>query len=228
MKAYLVDIGRLIKPGEKEFEQYSIVYDKKYGYYDENQYYTKDLYQAMKKVMNYLDSHRKYGIVTEQELPDSVLQDEGVNSLVEVPVQNCDYRIESIVFSAANRNGQIYQNFVINPTELSHYYIDKKELHELVTKGYKQRLIIIDVAPDNSGCSGICCNIADGWFYFDGLNAEEYEDNLPQYLADIPKKARIDAITEAILGIYEDLDEYKEGEAWYYYTFLKNKLNKKK
>ena len=221
MKIYLVDIGTIIMPEEYEFEQYATIYNKKYGYYDENQYYVTSLYKAMKEVMDYLNAHGKYGVVTEQELPDSVLEDENVNSVEEVPVQDCDYSVEAIVFSAANRNGKINQNFVVNPTALSHYYIDKKELHELVAKGYKQGLVNIGIAPDDSGCSGICCNIADSWFYFGDLNTEKYEDNLPQYFANVPEETIIDQITEAIWGIYEDIDNYEEQEAWCYYLYLK-------
>lgn len=227
MKAYLVDIGRLIKPGEKEFEQYSIVYDKKYGYWDRNQYYSDNLYNAMKDIMEYVkNNNRAYGIVTKQEIQDNILEIENVKSISEVPLQldNTDYTEASIVFSACNENGKVKQNFITNPNEPAHYYIDKDELHNLVYKGYKQGLVNIGIAPNDSGCSGICCNIANGWFYFDGKNAENYEDNLTKYLAEIPEETRIDAITEAIWGIYEELDDYEDNEAWYYYMFLKNNV----
>lgn len=37
MKVYLVDVGVLLSKEHEEFEKYAIVYDKRYGYYDEDQ-----------------------------------------------------------------------------------------------------------------------------------------------------------------------------------------------
>lgn len=41
MRVYLIDEGILLTENDKEFESYATVYDKKYGYYDEGQYYVK-------------------------------------------------------------------------------------------------------------------------------------------------------------------------------------------
>ena len=41
MRAYLMDIGILLEKKDAEFESYSVVYDKKYRYFDEDQCYVR-------------------------------------------------------------------------------------------------------------------------------------------------------------------------------------------
>ena len=49
---YLVDCGVLLKEDDSEFECYSTVYDKKYGYYDcgDGQYYSDEPLEKLKAV----------------------------------------------------------------------------------------------------------------------------------------------------------------------------------
>ena len=68
---YLVDLGWLLVIGkDEEAEIYANVYDKKYGYYDTEQYYAFSKKKAIDDAKAYMssDPEGKYAIVTEQEL----------------------------------------------------------------------------------------------------------------------------------------------------------------
>ena len=60
MKAYLVDIGILLDYDDKEFDAYACVYDKRWGYYDTNQYYVPTLEQAKKDAIEKVANCRTY------------------------------------------------------------------------------------------------------------------------------------------------------------------------
>ena len=107
MKAYLVDIGILLSEDDREFENYSIVYDKKYGYYDIDQYYVKDLEEAKKDVKNHINEtdENAYGIISETFLDDDV-------DINDTYVEGETYDVESIVYSLAKINNELKENFV--------------------------------------------------------------------------------------------------------------------
>lgn len=110
--AYLVDLGILIFEGEDEFDAYAIAYDKKYGYYDENQYYTLDREAALQDAQDYLDEEissyidgpRRYAVITETWIEDDITQqdiDDG-----NVPVEDEHYLVEDAIFAKANIDGE--------------------------------------------------------------------------------------------------------------------------
>ena len=107
MNAYLVDEGVLIKKGEREFEQYAIVYDKKYGYYDECQYHVKDLEKAIADANQHINesNYNAYAVVTITSLPDDY--DFGNDWL-----QNEYYGVDAIVYSIARIDGKIIKDFI--------------------------------------------------------------------------------------------------------------------
>lgn len=107
MKAYLVDVGFLLKPNEEEFEFYSCVYDHKYGYYDTNQYYTPTLEQAKKDVQEYIQQTENhiYGVVSLVELSD------------DYDFKDCSdiqehYLVDDIEYSICKINNEIKENFI--------------------------------------------------------------------------------------------------------------------
>ena len=102
--------------------------------------------------------------------------------------------------------------------------INKEELRNNVAFGYKTGIIKIIYANaiEHCGCDGIACQIGNCCFYFAGLETEEYE-NAKDYIANVPENELIDKITDAIIGIHEEIEfEDPDGEGAYYYNFLKD------
>ena len=106
MKAYLVDIGILLDSDDKEFDFYACVYDKKWGYYDINQYYVPTLEQAKEEVKKYVkETENSYGIVSITELEDD-FDFEDCQDIQE------DYLVENIEYSFCNTNNGFEDDFV--------------------------------------------------------------------------------------------------------------------
>lgn len=102
--------------------------------------------------------------------------------------------------------------------------INKEELRNNVAFGYKTGIIKIIYANaiEHCGCDGIACKIGNNCFYFAGLETEEYE-NAKDYIANVPENELINKITDAIIGIHEEIEfEDPDGEGAYYYNFLKD------
>lgn len=106
-KAYLIDVGILLDPSDKEIDAYNTVYDKKHGYYDENQYYKANLQQAIREANDYVNAgvDQTYAIVSETMVPN-------YSKLTDTPVENESYNIENVVYSVAKLNGQVVPNFI--------------------------------------------------------------------------------------------------------------------
>lgn len=103
--AYLIDVGVLIMPGEHDFDAYATAYDKKYGYYDENQWYDFDRDRAIEYARNYVSEgvDCSYGIVSETWLDDSITQQDIDDGNVEVSEK---YLPEDVVFAIAKVGGE--------------------------------------------------------------------------------------------------------------------------
>lgn len=115
---YLVDMGVLIKEGEEEFDAYNSAYDKKYGYYDDNQYYSNENLEKIKilcrKWLEDCKDGNPYAVVSLTQLPDYVVDDlykEG-GTLDELPVEDESYDVGSIVYSIARIDGKIVEDFI--------------------------------------------------------------------------------------------------------------------
>ena len=113
---YCLDIGILLSSDEAEYEAYNSVYDKKYGYYDENQiaYREQDLQKAIDYAKEYVNDgvDMTYAIITFQGILDYEEPfDDGL-------VEGFDYQPEDIYYSIAKINGDIIENFVINTTQV--------------------------------------------------------------------------------------------------------------
>ncbi|MCT7397779.1 hypothetical protein N5B56_01590 [Eubacterium sp. LFL-14] len=107
--ALLVDEGVLLERENKEFESYNKVYDKKYGYYDEGQYYKrlKEKDEVIKDAKKYVEDgvDNTYVVVSKTLLPDEV----DVNT---VDVEDENYYVEDVIYSVAKMDGKIVENFV--------------------------------------------------------------------------------------------------------------------
>ena len=106
MNAYLVEAGVLLNKGDAEFESYNTVYDSKYGYYDEDQYYMQDESTACSNAREYVGAgvDNTYAIVTLIEARDG----SDFNS----EVKNNAYSADMVIYSIAKMNGNIVENFV--------------------------------------------------------------------------------------------------------------------
>lgn len=119
-KVYLVDEGTLLEKSDQEYAAYA-VYDKKYGYYDDDQYLTADLEKAKQACMEYVATSGDwaYGIITEQHVTDDQLsrirqfdQTQDVDDRVELTKVDPDYTPDSVVFSVCKKQGVAIQNFI--------------------------------------------------------------------------------------------------------------------
>lgn len=107
MKAYLIDVGILLSKNDEEFESYAIVYDKKYGYYDEDQFYLPKKEEAMNYAKTYVKDgvDNTYAVISLTELPD------------DFDFTNCElgseyYLLNDVVYSVAKINEKIMENFI--------------------------------------------------------------------------------------------------------------------
>lgn len=107
IRAYLIDEGILLTEENKEFELYATVYDKKYGYYDEGQYYVKNRTEAIKEARKYVEDgvENTYAIVSNTTLPEDFDFDEDC-------VECEEYILDNVIYSIAKLNGKIIENFL--------------------------------------------------------------------------------------------------------------------
>lgn len=107
--AYLIDVGVLLSKDHPDYEGYNMVYDRKYGYFDENQFYEVDKNRAIDYVTQYVNEgvDKTYGVVLKEVLQE----DYSDGDIYELEVDN-DYHIDDIIFSMAKINGKIEENFI--------------------------------------------------------------------------------------------------------------------
>lgn len=107
IEAFLVEEGVLLTEEDKEFESYAIVYNKKYGLYDEAQYYVKEKQKAIEDAKAYVEAgvESTYAIVSTTALPDDFDFENGY-------VEGETYLMEDIAFSIAKIDGKIVENFL--------------------------------------------------------------------------------------------------------------------
>jgi|InofroStandDraft_1065614.scaffolds.fasta_scaffold49638_3 hypothetical protein len=119
-KVYLVDEGTLLEKSDQEYTAYA-VYNKKYGYYDDDQYLTADLEKAKQACMKYVAASGDwaYGIITEQQVTDDQLsqirqyeQTQDMDDRVELSKVHPDYTMDSVVFSVCKKQGVVIQDFI--------------------------------------------------------------------------------------------------------------------
>ena len=123
MKAYLVELGSIIKKGEHEFDFYSKVYDHQYGYYDNCQYYTGNKEKAIEDIRTYCKDHiRNYGILSDAgDIDDDAIakEKEQDTSMTDEEAMRCifisdeHYKTEDVIFSALNSGkDKIVEGFI--------------------------------------------------------------------------------------------------------------------
>lgn len=107
---FLVEYGTLI---DKEECEYYVVYDKKYGYYDENQYFTYNLKEAIDACKDYVSCFpNTYGIIVNQGLQK--LSDEDIENGNYNICDIANYNVENIVYSImSDKERNTLDNFVV-------------------------------------------------------------------------------------------------------------------
>ena len=105
MKAFLIDEGILLSKEDIEFEFYSQVYNRKYGFYDERQYYEQNKETAIINARQYVEDgvESTYAIVSNRGLPDD---------FEDSCIENETYRMEDVIYSIAKINGKIVEDFL--------------------------------------------------------------------------------------------------------------------
>lgn len=121
---YLVDEGVLLEKDHPEYG-YFTGYDKAYGYYDDDQYFTADLERAKRVCMEYVAENEgwTYGIITEQHVTDDQFSQikkfdrtQEADDRVELSKVHPDYTPDSVVFSVCKKQGVVIQDFIKKKT----------------------------------------------------------------------------------------------------------------
>lgn len=104
------DVGVLLTKDDEEFESYSLVYDHKYGYYDEDQtaYKASDLDEAIKYAKEYVANgvDMTYAVITDQGQFNYCEQFDAED------IEGFTYHCEDVIYSVAKINGVIVENFI--------------------------------------------------------------------------------------------------------------------
>lgn len=107
MDAYLIDNGILVTEEYDEFQCYNKVYNKAFGFYDENQYYETSKMIAIANARRYAEDgvDNTYAIVSATKLPDDFDFRSGY-------VEDESYEMENVVYSVAKIGGEIIEGFL--------------------------------------------------------------------------------------------------------------------
>lgn len=109
------EVGVLLKPDHKEFDAYAIVYDKKYGYFNENDiaYKEVDKEKAIAYAKEYVEKgvDMTYAIITDEGLCDYEVYT-NTGELVDDGEIESDYNADDIIYSVAKIDGEIVENFI--------------------------------------------------------------------------------------------------------------------
>lgn len=105
--AYVLDVGVLLDKSHAEFENYSTVYDKKYGYFDEMQDYHYDLSKAIAIANQYVADgvENTYAVITETMIDADL-------DLENTYVEGETYDLNDVVFSVAKIKNELVYGFV--------------------------------------------------------------------------------------------------------------------
>lgn len=111
---YLVDCGVL--ENLEQTEDAYITYDRKYGYYDECQYYEPVFENAQQSALEYVKHgcDGTYAVISESR---HKIETFGGENIYDSPVEDEDYDTKSIVYSVAKIDGKIVENFVVTSSQ---------------------------------------------------------------------------------------------------------------
>lgn len=104
-RCYLLDMGILLPPEDEEYENYSNVYDKQHGFYDEDQSYTTNLAKAIQEALDYVTYgvENTYAVISEKYVNDSLTE----TDIRSKTVKNETYDMEDVLFSLQKKDGKV-------------------------------------------------------------------------------------------------------------------------
>lgn len=109
---YLTEVGILLERRNPEFERYNKVYDRKHGYYDENQYLKKDKCEAIAEAKKYVENGvpNTYAVITEQTgFPDEMTEQD----MESFDADETCYDTDAVIYSVMkDKDGNIRENFI--------------------------------------------------------------------------------------------------------------------
>ena len=96
---YLIDVGVLLEKEHPEFKEYSLVYNKQWGFYDENQYYEGDLEKAKLMAREYVENgcDMTYAVVKRSDVESLDLE---------------TYELEDVEYSVAKIEDDLIEEFL--------------------------------------------------------------------------------------------------------------------
>lgn len=121
---YMAEVGILLTKDDKEFNSYNIVFDKKYGYYNENICFFDNLNDAKEYVLNYVDEGviRTYGVVSNAgELDTSIYKIENGN-IFDIEL---NYEVDGNDFTNFNLDDVVYSCVKLSDDEIVEDFIHK-------------------------------------------------------------------------------------------------------
>ena len=143
-KIYTYELGILLDKSNPEYDYYSNVWDRNYGYYDETIGALVDFDEAKKEVIDYVKNGVKntYGIICERHVDETVYNEIKNGE----DYDDYSYDIEDVVYSIyKNNEGNIIENFLkdtLAKTEESKDNNSKyTELEEAIAKDIYRWLI---------------------------------------------------------------------------------------
>ena len=121
MKVYQVEVGVLLNEHDKEYGSYNIVYDEKYGYYNENLWFCKTYDEAKETALRYVNNgvEKTYAIIS--YINDFDEQDFEINEYgniidketgYDLDSEFTNYNLDYVVKSYKKENGKIVEDFV--------------------------------------------------------------------------------------------------------------------
>ena len=111
---YMLEVGVLLDESHPEFDSYNIVYDKLWGYYNENNIF----FFEKEKAMNYADAYVSSGVdftyaIIQKDTPD--LDEEEIKEVEESSyLYGWEHMLDNKILYAIYKDdkGKIHQNFV--------------------------------------------------------------------------------------------------------------------
>ena len=122
MKVYQVEVGVLLNENDEKTElyNYNIVFDKKYGYYNENLWFCKTLEKAKESALKYVKSgvEKTYGIISEIDIDNEDVYISLNGNIIDkdsgydLDSEFCDYSLDLVVKSYAKMEKGIVEDFI--------------------------------------------------------------------------------------------------------------------
>lgn len=107
-KVYLCEVGVLLENNDSDYVSYCSVYDKKHGFFDENQYYSTNLKEAKKELTHYVKNgvDGTYGVISLTDVPKEE------TDVRELPVEGETYLANDVLFSVVKINSKLKYDFI--------------------------------------------------------------------------------------------------------------------